>query len=542
MPAATRLATKSSLASARSAAFAGDDSWRLAAAARAPVRHRPGRSGHPAGVRAAIFDALTDGVALAWSKVKGQEVLTRENIAEPMRDIRRALLEADVSLPVARRFVNSVSEKAVGSGVVKGIAPEQQLVKVVYDELKALMGGEVAEIKYNKSGPTVILMAGLQGVGKTTVCGKLAHYLKQKGRSAMLVATDVYRPAAIEQLIALGEQVGVPVFSMGQDERPAEIARKGLAQATRDNIDVVVVDTAGRLQVNKDMMEELKDIKAAVSPQEVLLVVDAMTGQEAASLVASFNTEIGITGAVLTKVDGDSRGGAALSVKEVSGRPIKFVGEGERMDQLEPFYPDRMAGRILGMGDVVTLVEKASAEMAAEEAAELERRMASAKLNFDDMLKQMRMVARVGSVGGVLKLIPGMPKLTSQQLRDAEKSLVELEAMINAMTPEERQEPELLASSPERRKRVADDSGRTQQQVNAVVGQIFAMRAQVQQVMAAKMKGGAGGGGPLDPSLLAPQMPDFDLGGPRKPTPGKAKRKKTKQSLLQEVQGFGTKK
>ncbi|CAI7903823.1 unnamed protein product, partial [Closterium sp. NIES-53] len=340
--------------------------------------------------------------------------LTRDNIKEPMRDIRRALLEADVSLPVVRRFVREVTERAVGVEVIRGVRPEQQLVKVVNDQLVALMGGNVAEIAYapEGKGPTVVLMAGLQGVGKTTACGKLALFLKKKGKTSMMVATDVYRPAAIEQLQTLGAQVGVPVYAEGTDARPVDIARQGVAAAKKAGVDVVIVDTAGRLQIDRSMMEELRGIKAAVSPTEVLLVVDAMTGQEAASLVAAFNAEVSITGAILTKVDGDSRGGAALSVKEVSGRPIKFVGEGETMSALEPFYPDRMASRILGMGDVLSLVEKAQELMDKEDEAELRKRIMEAKFDFNDMLKQTRMMARMGSMGGMLKLIPGMNKVS----------------------------------------------------------------------------------------------------------------------------------
>ncbi|CAN1772163.1 Signal recognition particle 54 kDa protein, chloroplastic [Linum perenne] len=269
-------------------------------------------------VRAEMFGQLTSGLETAWNKLKGADVLTKENIEEPMKDIRRALLEADVSLPVVRRFVQSVSEEAVGVGLIRGVRPDQQLVKIVRDELVKLMGGEVSELVFAKSSPTVILLAGLQGVGKTTVCAKLANYLKKQGKSCMLVAGDVYRPAAIDQLVILGEQVGVPVYSEGTDVRPSEIAKRGLAEAKKKKVDVLIMDTAGRLQIDKGMMDELKDVKKVLNPTEVLLVVDAMTGQEAAALVTSFNLEIGITGAILTKLDGDSRGGAALSVKEVS--------------------------------------------------------------------------------------------------------------------------------------------------------------------------------------------------------------------------------
>ncbi|CAN6325857.1 unnamed protein product [Urochloa humidicola] len=420
-------------------------------------------------VRAEMFGQLTTGLESAWNKLRGVDVLTKENIAEPMRDIRRALLEADVSLPVVRRFIESVSEKAVGTDVIRGVSPDQQLVKVVNDELVQLMGGEVSDLVFAKSGPTVILLAGLQGVGKTTVCAKLASYLKKTGKSCMLVAADVYRPAAIDQLTILGKKVGVPVYSEGIDAKPSQIAKNGLKEAKSQKTDVIIVDTAGRLQVDKAMMNELKEVKRAVNPTEVLLVVDAMTGQEAAGLVSSFNDEIGITGAILTKLDGDSRGGAALSVKEVSGKPIKFVGQGERIEDLEPFYPDRMAQRILGMGDVLSFVEKAQEVMRQEDAEELQKKILSAKFNFNDFLKQTQMIAKMGSFSRLIGMIPGMNKVTPAQIREAEKNLKFMESMINVMTPEERERPELLAESRERRKRVAKDSGKTEQQVGQLV-------------------------------------------------------------------------
>ncbi|CAL5419694.1 unnamed protein product [Camellia sinensis] len=441
-------------------------------------------------IKAEMFGQLTTGLEAAWNKLKGEEVLTKENIVEPMRDIRRALLEADVSLPVVRRFVQTVSEQAVGVGLIRGVRPDQQLVKIVHDELVKLMGGEVSELVFAKSGPTIILLAGLQGVGKTTVCAKLAFYLKKQGKSCMLVAGDVYRPAAIDQLVILGEQVDVPVYAAGTGVKPAEIARQGLEEAKRKNMDVVIVDTAGRLQIDKTMMDELKEVKRALNPTEVLLVVDAMTGQEAAALVTTFNLEIGITGAILTKLDGDSRGGAALSVKEVSGKPIKLVGRGERMEDLEPFYPDRMAGRILGMGDVLSFVEKAQEVMRQEDAEELQKKIMSAKFDFNDFLKQTRAVAQMGSMSRVIGMIPGMGKITPAQIREAEKSLKIMEAMIEAMTPEEREKPELLAESPVRRKRVAQDSGKTEQQVNQLVAQLFQMRVRMKNLMGV-MEGGS---------------------------------------------------
>ncbi|KAL5545821.1 hypothetical protein UlMin_005508 [Ulmus minor] len=476
-------------------------------------------------VRAEMFGQLTTGLEAAWNKLKGEEVLTKENIVEPMREIRRALLEADVSLPVVRRFVQAVSDQAVGVGVIRGVKPDQQLVKIVHDELVKLMGGEVSELVFAKKSPTVILLAGLQGVGKTTVCAKLANYLKKQGKSCMLVAGDVYRPAAIDQLVILGEQVKVPVYTAGTDVKPSEIAKQGLEEAKRKNMDVVIVDTAGRLQIDKAMMDELKDVKRALNPTEVLLVVDAMTGQEAAALVTTFNVEIGITGAILTKLDGDSRGGAALSVKEVSGKPIKLVGRGERMEDLEPFYPDRMAGRILGMGDVLSFVEKAQEVMRQEDAEDLQKKIMSAKFDFNDFLKQTRAVARMGSMTRVLGMIPGMAKVTPAQIREAEKSLKIMEVMIEAMTPEEREKPELLAESPERRKRVAKESGKTEQQVSQIVAQLFQMRVRMKKLMGA-MEGG---------SIPALSNLEEELKTEQKAPPGTARRKRKSEPRRQFV-------
>ncbi|KAF7804285.1 signal recognition particle 54 kDa protein, chloroplastic [Senna tora] len=474
-------------------------------------------------VRAEMFGQLTTGLEAAWNKLKGEEVLTKENIAEPMRDIRRALLEADVSLPVVRRFVQAVSDQAVGVGLIRGVRPDQQLVKIVHDELVKLMGGEVSELVFSRSGPTVILLAGLQGVGKTTVCAKLANYLKKLGKSCMLVAGDVYRPAAIDQLVILGKQVDVPVYTAGTDVKPSDIAKQGLEEAKRKKTDVVIVDTAGRLQIDKAMMDELKDVKKAINPTEVLLVVDAMTGQEAAGLVTTFNLEIGITGAILTKLDGDSRGGAALSVKEVSGKPIKLVGRGERMEDLEPFYPDRMAGRILGMGDVLSFVEKAQEVMRQEDAEELQKKIMSAKFDFNDFLKQTRAVARMGSVSRVIGMIPGMGKVTPAQIREAEKSLKIMEAMIEAMTPEEREKPELLAESPARRKRIAQESGKTEQQVSQLVAQLFQMRVRMKNLMGV-MEGGS-----------IPTLSNLEeaLKTEQKAPPGTARRRKRSESRRQ---------
>ncbi|KAK4759579.1 hypothetical protein SAY87_022710 [Trapa incisa] len=474
-------------------------------------------------VRAEMFGQLTSGLESAWNKLKGEETLTKENIVEPMREIRRALLEADVSLPVVRRFVQAVTDQAVGVGLIPGVKPDQQLVKIVHDELVNLMGKEVSELVFAKSGPTIILLAGLQGVGKTTVCAKLAFYLKKLDKSCMLVAGDIYRPAAIDQLSILGEQVGVPVYTAGTDVKPADIAKQGLQEAKRQNVDVVIVDTAGRLQIDKAMMDELKEVKRAINPTEVLLVVDAMTGQEAAALVTTFNLEIGITGAILTKLDGDSRGGAALSVKEVAGKPIKLVGRGERLEDLEPFYPDRMAGRILGMGDVLSFVEKAQEVMRQEDAEDLQKKIMSAKFDFNDFLKQTRAVARMGSVSRVIGMIPGMGKVTPAQIREAEKNVKNMEAIIEAMTPEEREKPELLAESPTRRKRIAQNSGKTEQQVSQLVAQLFQMRVRMKNLMGMMEGGSTPALSNLEDALKAEQ----------KAPPGTARKKRRAESRRQ---------
>ena len=401
---------------------------------------------------------------------------------EPLKEVRRALLEADVSLPVVRGFVKRVEEEALGMEVVSGVSPEQQLIKAVYDQLKALMGGEARGLERPRSegDPQVVLMAGLQGTGKTTATGKLAKYLKEKkNQKVLLVATDVYRPAAIDQLVTVGKAVDVPVFEMGTSTPVTEIASQGLAKAKAEGYDVVIVDTAGRLNIDESMMQELKDLKATVNPSDVLLVVDAMTGQEAAGLVKSFDEAAGITGAILTKTDGDTRGGAALSVNEVSGKPIKFIGTGEKMQDLEAFMPDRMANRILGFGDVISLVEKAEEVIKEEEAIAMTKKMMAAKFDFNDFLQQYKTVTSMGSLGQIAKMIPGMSGITDKQLAAVEKQYKAYEAMINSMTAEERKTPDLLAKQPARRRRIARGSGKDESEVQELVGVFVAMRAQM---------------------------------------------------------------
>lgn len=436
-----------------------------------------------------MFEALADRLEVAWKKIRGQSKITDSNIQEALREVRRALLEADVNLQVVKDFIAEVSTKAKGADVLTGVRPDQQFIKIVHDELVKVMGETNSPLAKADQPPTIVLMAGLQGTGKTTASAKLALHLRKENRSALLVATDIYRPAAIDQLITLGKQIDVPVFQLGIDTDPVEIAQKGVEQAKADGIDTVIIDTAGRLQIDQNMMAELAQIKASVKPQETLLVVDAMTGQEAATLTRTFNDQIGITGAILTKMDGDTRGGAALSVRRISGQPIKFVGVGEKVEALQPFYPERMASRILGMGDVLTLVEKAQEEFDIADAEKMQEKILSAKFDFTDFLKQTRLMKNMGSLGGIMKLIPGMNKMTEDQLQQGETQLKRCESMINSMTPQERQNPELLAKSPSRRRRIAGGAGYAEKDVSKLVSDFQRMRSMMQQMSQGGMPG-----------------------------------------------------
>ncbi len=450
-----------------------------------------------------MFDELTEKFEAAWKKLRGQDKIGEANIQSAIREVRRALLEADVNLQVVKEFVAQVTQKALGADVIAGVNPGQQFVKIVYDELVSLMGAENQPLAHAETPPTIVLMAGLQGTGKTTATAKLALHLKKQDRSALLVAADVYRPAAIEQLHTLGKQIDVPVFSLGADADPADIARQGIDRAIAEGADTVIIDTAGRLQIDEAMMAELERVKAAVQPHEILLVVDAMTGQEAANLTRTFHDRIGITGAILTKMDGDARGGAALSVRHVSGQPIKFIGTGEKVEALQPFYPDRLASRILGMGDVLTLVEKAQEQIDIADAAKMQEKILSAKFDFDDFLKQTRMMKNMGSFAGLIKLIPGM-KINDSQLQEAERQLKRCEAMIGSMTLEERRNPDLLARSPSRKQRIARGSGHTSQDVTKLVSDFQRMRGLMQQMGRGQMPvpglGNPFGGPPPAPS------------------------------------------
>lgn len=447
-----------------------------------------------------MFDELAEKFESAWKKLRGQDKISATNIQNAIRDVRRALLEADVNLQVVKEVINTITTKAMGADVIAKVRPDQQFIKIVYDELVQLMGSANVPLVESATAPTVILMAGLQGTGKTTATAKLALHLRKQDRSTLLVAGDVYRPAAIAQLHTLGKQINVPVFDMGNECDPVEIARQGTAKAKSEGINTVIIDTAGRLQIDTDMMAELARIKEAVQPHEILLVVDAMTGQEAANLTRTFHEQIGITGAILTKLDGDTRGGSALSVRHISGQPIKFVGVGEKVEALQPFYPDRMASRILGMGDVLTLVEKAQEEIELADAVELQQKIMTANFDFDDFVKNMRMVKSMGSFGSLLKMIPGM-KIPEDKLQEAEKQLKRVEAMIGSMTKQERQDPDLIARSPSRKQRIARGSGYQSHDVTKLVADFQKMRSMMQQMGKGQMGGFPG----------MPQMPNANL-------------------------------
>ena len=414
------------------------------------------------------FESLSEKLSGVFKKLRGKGVLTEQDINDAMREVKLALLEADVNYKVVKEFVADVKEKALGEEVLKSLTPAQQVVKIVNDELVALMGGGSSKLTYSPSGFTTILMVGLQGTGKTTTCAKLASYLKKQGKHPMLAACDVQRPASIDQLEVVGGQVDVPVFCDRTSKDPADIALRAKKEAERKGLDMLIVDTAGRLHVDEALMEELKEVKKAVKPHEILLVVDAMTGQDAVTAAEAFHEAMGIDGIVMTKLDGDTRGGAALSVKKVTGRPIKFIGMGEKLDALEPFYPDRMASRILGMGDMLSLIEKAQEAVDEEKAAELEKRLAKNQFTLEDFLDQIGQIKGMGGLGKVLNMLPGVQGKVSDDDMDAgEKEFRTMEAIIQSMTPEERKKPELLNAS--RRKRIAAGSGVTVSKVNQLI-------------------------------------------------------------------------
>ncbi|WP_397537488.1 signal recognition particle protein [Rummeliibacillus pycnus] len=435
------------------------------------------------------FEGLAERLQGTINKIKGKGKVNEQDVKEMMREVRFALIEADVNLKVVKSFIKKVSERAVGQEVMKSLTPGQQVIKIVKDELTELMGGEQSLIKFATKPPTVIMMVGLQGAGKTTTTGKLANVLRKKyNRKPLLVAADVYRPAAVQQLQTLGKQLSLPVFSLGTDISPVEIVRQALEQAKEEHHDVVLIDTAGRLHIDEKLMQELKDIRALKEPDEVFLVVDSMTGQDAVNVAESFNEAVGITGVILTKLDGDTRGGAALSIRSVTQKPIKFVGMGEKMDALEPFHPERMASRILGMGDVMSLIEKAQATVDEEKAKELEEKFKTQSFTLDDFLEQMGQVKKLGPLDEILKMLPGANKIKGlENAKIDDKQIGHIEAIILSMTPAEKTNPEIINAS--RKKRIAKGSGSSVQDVNRLIKQFDDMKKMMKQMTGMAQKG-----------------------------------------------------
>lgn len=434
-----------------------------------------------------MFQSLVDRMSEAFKKFRSKGKLTEADVKAGMREIKLALLEADVSYKVVKDFIASVSARAVGAEVLESLMPAQQIVKIVNEELTNLMGGTVSKLAVSPSPPTVIMMCGLQGAGKTTHAGKLAGLLKKQGKHPILVACDVYRPAAIKQLQIVADQVGIPCFTMGDKENPVKIAKEGVAYAKKNGYDTVFIDTAGRLHIDEDMMKELVRIKEEVNPTEILLTIDAMLGQDAVNVAKSFNDQLDVTGVVLTKLDGDTRGGAALSVRHVTGKPIKFAGTGEKMDAIEPFYPDRMASRILGMGDVLSLIEKAEQQYDEKKALELEKKIRESSFTLDDYLEQFQQIKKMGSMEQLLGMLPGVKTSALKDVQIDEKQIAHMEAIIRSMTPEERMKPDIINAS--RKRRIAKGSGRGVEEVNRLLKQYD----QTNQMMKQFSKMGKGG-------------------------------------------------
>ena len=434
------------------------------------------------------FESLTDKLTSIFKKIRGQARLTESNMDDMLKQIRIALLEADVNYKVVKEFTSSIREKAIGQQVLLKLNPGQMLVGIVHEELTQLLGSEDSEINYQTTRPTVIMMVGLQGSGKTTTTGKLAYLMKNKLRKKVLLAAgDVYRPAAIDQLEQLAKTVGVDILSRGTSVSPVKIAIEAKQKAFDEHYDVLIIDTAGRLQIDEQLMNELSDIKKEVVPDEILLLVDAMAGKDAVNVADSFNQKLGLTGVVMSKLDGDARGGAALSIKHMTGVPIKFSGVGEKLTDLDVFHPDRMADRILGMGDVLTLVEKAKEEIDEKEARKAANKMFSGSFGLDDMLSQLKQVQKLGSLGGLLKLIPGMPKISSEQQAAGEREMRNFEVIINSMTPEERQHPDILKYS--RKIRIANGCGKSVADLNRMLKKYETMKETMKKMDAFRKSG-----------------------------------------------------
>ena len=433
----------------------------------------------------ALFGSLSEKINHAFSKLKNKGALTELEIKNAMREVRIALLEADVNYTVVKEFINRISEKAKGELILKGLESSHQVVKIVNDELVELMGSKHCKLEVSDRPPTVYMMCGLQGAGKTTMCGKLAGLLKKDNKRVLLAACDVYRPAAIKQLQVVGEKIGAEVFSMGQIN-PVEIASKAVEYASRQGFDTVIIDTAGRLHIDKPLMDELRAVKAKVNPREILLVVDAMLGQDSVNVAASFNNELDLTGVILTKLDGDTRGGAALSIKAICGKPIKYVGTGEKLTDIEPFHPDRMASRILGMGDVMTLIEKAQNAISEEDAQKMAKKMKENSFDLEDYLTQLNSMKKMGGMRDMLEMLPGMgQKLKGANLEVDEKQLEKTKAIILSMTPKERRNPQILNAS--RRRRIARGSGTEVQDVNRLLNQFEQTKQMVKKLATGKM-------------------------------------------------------
>lgn len=432
-----------------------------------------------------MFENLNQKIEGAFRTLKGQGRITEVNVANTMKEIRKALLDADVNYKVAKDFTNRVREKAMGDKILIAVKPGQMLTKIVHDELTELMGSTKQDINYSSTPPTVILIAGLQGSGKTTFSGKLARHLKSIGRNPILVAADVYRPAAIDQLSTLAEQISVDIYKEIENKNPVEIAQNGISHAKKHHKDVVIIDTAGRLAVDEAMMKEISDIKSSVSPNEILFVVDAMTGQDAVNTAKAFNDRLDFDGVVLTKMDGDTRGGAAISIREVVTKPIKFISQGEKLDSLDVFHPDRMSSRILGMGDVVSLVDKVQAQFDEKEAEALEKKIRKNQLDFNDFLSQIQTIEKMGNIKDLVSMIPGMGKLT-RNLDIQDDAFKHVKALIQSMTAKERLNPRLLNGS--RRRRIAEGAGRPVREVNDLLKHFEQMKKTMQQMN--KMQGG----------------------------------------------------
>jgi len=438
-----------------------------------------------------IFEGLAEKLQQTFRKLRGRGKLTEADVSEALREVRMALLEADVNFKVVKDFVSRVKERAVGHDVLGSLTPGQQVIKIVNDELAALMGGTQSRITVANNPPTIIMLVGLQGAGKTTTAGKLANLLKKQNRRPLLVAADVYRPAAIKQLQVLGEQLDMPVFTIVGSQEPVVIAREATHEAIMKGRDVVIIDTAGRLHINEELMAELKNIKQSVRPHEILLVVDAMTGQDAVTVAEHFDKGLGIDGVILTKLDGDARGGAALSIKAVTGKPIKFAGMGEKLDALEPFHPDRMASRILGMGDVLSLIEKAEQSIDFEQAKALEKKMRTEEFTLEEFLEQMHQVRKLGPLDQLLGMIPGMGNMKKMQgVEVSEKEMKRVEAIILSMTKKERRNPNIIDGS--RRKRIASGSGTQVQDVNRLLKQFTEVKKMMKQIQGMQKSGKKG--------------------------------------------------